>query len=243
MDCPSTPAAPLFALTRLYGLPYQLLRYLKRLDCRTRLVHSSPPRSTPGCSCDQDTDEPAPSLHPHYKGFSTTTSWSAGAPRIGTRRLTVSAARRTPSRARPHPLGPGGLGPRLPAFSVEARIQTHAACMPDTDWPISGHPPASSRDCIETPVSMSLPTSRHFISGSLSFVFLVPHLTALTLPFPRRSPRRSSANAARGGLTPPPTGRRRRATTPPSSTQHRTKKQSQSLHIDSSRRARRNNAT
>lgn len=114
------------------------------------------------------------------------------------------------------------IGPRLPAFSVEARIQTHAACMPDTDRPISGHPPASSRDCIETPVSMSLPPSRHFISGSLSFVFLVPHLTALTLPFPRRSPRRSSANAARGGLTPPPTGRRRRATIPPSSTQHRT---------------------
>jgi hypothetical protein len=116
------------------------------------------------------------------------------------------------------------IGPRLPAFSVEARIQTHAACMPDTDWPISGHPPALSRDCIEIPVSMSLPPSRHFISGSLAFVFLVPHLTALTLPFPRRSPRRSSANAARGGLTPPPTGRRRRATTPPSSTQHRTTK-------------------
>ena len=128
------------------------------------------------------------------------------------------------------PLAPGptpgtehSIGPRLPAFSVEARDQTHAACMPDTDWPISGHPPASSRDCIEAPVSMSFPPSRHFISGSLAFVFPVPHLTTLTLPFPRRSPRRSSANAARGGLT-PPTGRRRRATTPPSSTQHRTTK-------------------
>jgi len=35
-------------------------------------------------------------------------SWSAGAPRIGTRRLTVSAARRTPSRPLPQPLERGG---------------------------------------------------------------------------------------------------------------------------------------
>jgi hypothetical protein len=33
------------------------------------------------------------------------------------------------------------------------------------------------------------------------------------VPFPHRSPRRSSANAACGSLTPPPAGRRRRATT------------------------------
>src|SRR6185295_8700089 len=100
---PVHPGCTLVRLDALVRLPHQLLRYLKRLVCRTRLAHSSPPRSAPGCSCDQDTDEPAPSLHPHYKGFSTTTSWSASAPRIGTRRLTVSAARRTPSRTRPHP--------------------------------------------------------------------------------------------------------------------------------------------
>jgi len=88
--------------------------------------------------------------------------------------------------------------------------RTHAACMPDTAWPISGHPPDSSRDCIETPVSMSFPTSRHFLSGSLAFVFPIPTPDSFPLPFPRRSPQRSSANAARGGLTPPPTGRRRR---------------------------------
>ncbi len=39
-----------------------------------------------------------------------------------------------------------------------------------------------------------------------------PHLTPQRMPFPHRSPRRSSANAACGGLTPPPEGRRRRAT-------------------------------
>ena len=40
---------------------------------------------------------------------------------------------------------------------------------------------------------------------------LDPHLTPHTAPFPHRSPRRSSANAACGGLEPPPEGRLRRA--------------------------------
>ena len=50
-----------------------------------------------------------------------------------------------------------------------------------------------------------------------------PHLTPQPVPFPHRSPRRSSANAACGGLTPPPEGRRRRATKPSSPAQHRIK--------------------
>jgi hypothetical protein len=48
---------------------------------------------------------------------------------------------------------------------------------------------------------------RHVVSGSLALAFPVPP-DASRAPFPQRSPRRSSANAARGGLTPPP----RRAT-------------------------------
>jgi hypothetical protein len=47
-----------------------------------------------------------------------------------------------------------------------------------------------------------------------------PHLMRSSAPFPCRSPRRSSANAAQGGLTPAPAGRRRRAI-PPSLAQHR----------------------
>src|ERR1035437_280151 len=43
-------------------------------------------------------------------------------------------------------------------------------------------------------------------------------------PFPHRSPRRSSANAAGGGLKPPPAGRLRRASNPSSLEQHRIKK-------------------
>jgi len=46
-----------------------------------------------------------------------------------------------------------------------------------------------------------------------------PHLTPLGCLFLDRSPRRSSANAARGGLKPPPAGRLRRAK-PSSLTQH-----------------------
>ena len=46
--------------------------------------------------------------------------------------------------------------------------------MPDTTWPIDGLPPGSSQGRIDTPVSMPFPTSRHVISGSLAFVFLIP---------------------------------------------------------------------
>src|SRR5688500_18330510 len=62
-------------------------------------------------------------------------------------------------------------------------------------------------------------TFRHFDSHRLPD----PHLTHQVRLFPRRSPQRSSANAAVGGLEPPP----RRATPkglPSSSTQHRLQK-------------------
>jgi hypothetical protein len=48
-----------------------------------------------------------------------------------------------------------------------------------------------------------------------------PHLTHHVRLFRHRSPRRSSANAADGGLKPPPEGRLRRAGNPSSSVQHR----------------------
>src|SRR3954471_747033 len=49
-------------------------------------------------------------------------------------------------------------------------------------------------------------TFRHFDSHRLPD----PHLTHQVRLFPRRSPQRSSANAAVGGLEPPPAGRLRR---------------------------------
>src|SRR6266849_566291 len=83
--------------------------------------------------------------------------------------------------------------------------------MPDTTWPVGGHPPGSSRDSWYIPVSMSpvYVSTRHqrFACARLPD----PHLTHQVRLFPHRSPRQSSANAAVGGLKPPPAGRLRRA--------------------------------
>jgi hypothetical protein len=45
--------------------------------------------------------------------------------------------------------------PAHPTFRAEAADRARAASMPDTTWPISGHPPDLSRDPVDTPVSMS----------------------------------------------------------------------------------------
>src|SRR5882724_3177506 len=120
-------------------------------------------------------DEPAPSLRFHYRSFITTTSRSAGMHRNGTQRLPVSAAQRTPSRTRRLNNGTRCcISTCLPTFCAEAADQAHAAATPDTAWPVDGHPPGSSRGRIDTPVLMSFPKSRHVISGSLAFVFLIP---------------------------------------------------------------------
>ncbi len=73
-------------LVCLLNLP---LRNLKRLARRLQLVHPAPPGQTRLTEQTTVTDDPAPSLPLHYKGFITTTSRSASAPRIGTQTLTV----------------------------------------------------------------------------------------------------------------------------------------------------------
>src|SRR5664279_5867328 len=79
------------------------------------------------------TDDPAPSLHPHYKGFTTTTSRSASAPRDGTHSLTGTARlRNSLSPPPPTQAGNGSVGARLPTFHAKAADQTHVASMPDT---------------------------------------------------------------------------------------------------------------
>jgi len=45
--------------------------------------------------------------------------------------------------------------------------------MPDTAWPISRHPPGSSRGHKPSPVSMPLVVFRHVISGSLALAFVI----------------------------------------------------------------------
>src|SRR5450756_242601 len=47
----------------------------------------------------------------------------------------------------------GGIGACLPTFHAAAADQARVAFMPDTDWPVNGHPPASSRSSKNAPVS------------------------------------------------------------------------------------------
>src|SRR3954470_7726496 len=47
------------------------------------------------------------------------------------------------------------IGTCLPTFRVDAADRTRAASMPDTTWPIDGHPPGPSRRHLTAPVSMS----------------------------------------------------------------------------------------
>jgi hypothetical protein len=96
--------------------------------------------------------------------------------------------------------------------------------MPDTEWPVNGTPAKLIPEKPQTSGSdvTYLLTTRQ---QRITCVRLPdPHLTAHQPPFPHRSPRRSSANAACGGLIPSPAGRHRRANNPSSLAQHRIKK-------------------
>jgi hypothetical protein len=132
--------------------------------------------------------------------------------------------RRTPRRysiphgfSRPgHSLSPSPDGTAVSghAFSRSTQKQpdqARVASMPDTTWPVDGHPPGSSRDSRYIPVSMSpvfLSTRpQRFARARLPD----PYLTHQVRLFPHRSRPRSSAKAPVGGLEPPPARRLRRA--------------------------------
>jgi hypothetical protein len=130
--------------------------------------------------------ERTPEPCPHDRSFPTTTGRSASAP-------PTAAA-------------------RLPMFHARAADQAHAASVPDTTWPVIGHPPgpapaARSMATVSMPLRERNDTSTAVRVHSSSWS---PPGTP-PVPFPHRSPRRSSANAACGGLKPPPEGRLRRA--------------------------------
>jgi len=110
-------------------------------------------------------------------------------------------------------VSPHNVVTRLPTFPARAADQAHAASVPDTAWPVIGAP---TRPCSRSPLhdydfdaTLTL-TTRQQRFGVTHLPG--PHLTPPTMPFPHRSPRRSSANAACGGLKPPPDRRLRRAT-------------------------------
>ena len=142
---PSTPGAPLFALTFSQACQTSHFEISNGLPDDFSSFTQTPPKPHGFwlIRTNTATDDPAPSLHPHYRSFITTTSRSASAPRNGTH---------TPG------LDPGLLpladtahtnrrqavsGTRLLTFRARAADQAHVASMPDTTWPVNGHPPGS----------------------------------------------------------------------------------------------------
>jgi hypothetical protein len=128
-------------------------------------------------------------------------------------------AQAAPSRPPETPTSSVGFG--LLPFHAEAADRARVASMPDTAWPINGHPPDSSRDSVDTPVSMSpvfiSTRQQRFARARLPD----PHLTRHTRLFHIAHHGRVTTPAACGGLKPPPAGRLRRADNPSSPAQHR----------------------
>ncbi len=119
----------------------------------------------------------------------------------------------------PHLLAGHCVSARLPAFRTQAADRARATCTPGTAWPaIRAFRQAHPGTGIIAPVLMPFhPLGASAVVHSRSPSRSPPDSSRL--PFPHRSPRQSSANAACGGLTPPPAGRGRRATKPSSCVQ------------------------
>src|SRR6266571_484457 len=78
----------------------------------------------PGCSREQTTDEPVPSLHTHYKRFVTTTNWSASAAATVLNASQFLLLDALPLRSAPATAGNRpSIGSRLLAFHTEAQIR------------------------------------------------------------------------------------------------------------------------
>ena len=134
----------LVRLDLLPGLLDRPLRNLERLVRRLQLIHATPsePQRVSVDRTNTATDDPAPSLHPHYRSFPTTTSRSASRTRNGTH---THAAHGLLPLARSQ-TRTGSVASGLLPFHAEAADRARVASMPDTTWPVSGHPPGSSRD-------------------------------------------------------------------------------------------------
>jgi hypothetical protein len=168
---------------------------------------------------------------PASSGFTATTGRSASERRVGTQCLRFPPSAGSLSRPwRPTtPVAASALAFSRSAQEPQTRLTPPSRRAPPGQS--SGHPPGSSRENSQTPrfrchldyandASSARPHTG--LPGGRSLARLPgPHLTRSSAPSPCRSPRRSSANAAQGGLAPPPEGRRRRANKPPSLAQHR----------------------
>ena len=145
------PRRTLVRLDLLPGLPTSHFEISNGLPDDFSSPIATPPEPTvPVDRTNTATDDPTPSLHPHLQGL---------------HRYYESVRQRAPRRySRPHGfsrLGDSLSPPAKPeravsgrafsTFRAEAADRAHVASMPDTAWPISGHPPGSSRDHLRHP--------------------------------------------------------------------------------------------
>jgi hypothetical protein len=176
-----------------------------------------------GCSRKQTTDEPAPSLHTHYRCLLTTTSWSAS-----TAATVLDASQFLLLNALP--LAPASLQRR----AQYRHAPSHVSCSsrrPDSRRLHAGHRLASQRapaklfPRICTPLGFDVVSYFSTLHQRFAFARLSdPRLTAYAAFSSIASHNGLQPMQYRGGLTPPPAGRRRRATKPSSTTQHCLKK-------------------
>src|SRR5207249_317872 len=73
-------------------LPDSPLRNLKRLARRLQPVHATPPRELLVDRTNTATNDPAPSLRPHYRGLSATTSRDRKSTRLNSSHVSISYA-------------------------------------------------------------------------------------------------------------------------------------------------------
>src|SRR5205814_9702792 len=172
MDCPSTPAAPRFALTCLYASHTSRLAIQNGLALSTLVI---PLRVVGGIKPDDD----VPSVQRHYSTFVPITDASTPVFRIGTLVLAVTDRL-------DFSLNIGTTGSCVPYRSPS---QGHAAFMPDAGWAVGRLPPTLARGTeVQIPVSTSMNTLRHVISGVLAFVSLSHTCRNSVRLFPQRSP-------------------------------------------------------
>jgi len=152
---------------------------------------------------------------PASSGFSATTGRSAGERRVGTQCLRFLPRHAPFATLRAYDPG-RSIDARLLTFRARAADQAHAASTPGTAWPAtrvsarlipegkSGPPVLMPSESLSTPQQRTPHReSGRTLSGTSSWS---PPDAVKPRLFPGRSPRQSSANAARGGLTPAPAG-------------------------------------
>ena len=217
----STPGAPLLARTFSHASIHEAFGDLKRLHLRL----GSHPRLLPRrVGLGLTLVCPAPSLRPHYRALTATTSRSAPVPRIGTLPLTVATAWGPPSRrpVAPSPPSPAGqyrddrFSCSMPAPTTSSRHLYTGHRQDSTQaasWLRARHQGApSSRGHLTTPVSM--PSFYSFDASAVVHTRSSSRRTPDPLTaglFPQRSPPRLLTDAACGGLRAPPARRTRRA--------------------------------